>query len=79
MGKPFVYANDELNIDENTPFCLRIANDATPLDIEEIVDFYSRVKATPDICSILHSFAEKHYSWDAQMKLVADRVEQAVK
>ncbi len=74
MGKPFVYANDELNIDGNTPFCMRIANDATPLDIEKIVNFYNKVKAIPDICLTLHDFAQKHYSWDAQMKLVAEQV-----
>ena len=71
MGKPFVYANDELYIDENTPFCMRIANDATALDIEKIITFYSRVKNTPDICLTLHDFAKEHYSWDAQMAKVA--------
>ncbi len=74
MGKPFVYANDELNIDKNTAFCMRVPNDATPLDIAEIVSFYKSVKDIPDICCTLHSFALRHYSWDAQMKLVTDAV-----
>ena len=72
MGKPFVYANDELNIDENTPFCMRIPNDATPLDIEKIAEFYNRVKSIPDICHVLHDFAKQHYSWDAQMSIVSE-------
>ena len=50
MGKPFVYANTELNIDETTPFCMRIANDATPLDINAVLEFYNRVKEIPQIC-----------------------------
>ncbi|MBR2028417.1 MAG: glycosyltransferase family 4 protein [Oscillospiraceae bacterium] len=67
MGKPFVYANTELNIDETTPFCMRIANDATPLDINAVLQFYSRVKEIPQICETMNSFAKEHYSWEAQM------------
>ena len=74
MGKPFVYANDELNIDSSTPFCLRIENDASPLDIEKIIDFYNRVKSIPDICDMLHSFAKDHYSWDSQMAEVVRHI-----
>ena len=67
MGKPFVYANTELNIDENTPFCMRIANDATPLDIPAVLKFYNKVKEIPHICETMNSFAKEHYSWEAQM------------
>ena len=74
MGKPFVYANDELNIDENTPFCLRVENSAQPLDIHSLVEFYNKVRSMPDICDTLHLFAKEHYSWDAQMAKVMDSV-----
>ena len=70
MGKPFVYANSELNIDENTPFCMRVANDATPLDINAVLSFYRSVKAIPQICETMNSFAKEHYSWQAQMARV---------
>ena len=76
MGKPFVYANTELNIDENTPFCMRVANDATPLDIDKVLEFYSKVKETPDICCTMHDFAKAHYSWQAQMAKVAECVKE---
>jgi hypothetical protein len=75
MGKPFVYANTELNIDENTPFCMRIANDATPLDINAVLEFYNRVKDIPQICETMNSFAKEHYSWEAQMAQVIRCVE----
>ena len=75
MGKPFVYANTELNIDETTPFCMRIANDATPLDINAVLEFYNRVKDIPQICETMNSFAKEHYSWEAQMAQVIRCVE----
>ena len=75
MGKPFVYANTELNIDETTPFCMRIANDATPLDINAVLEFYNKVKEIPQICETMNSFAKEHYSWEAQMAEVIRCVE----
>lgn len=75
MGKPFVYANDELNIDENTPFCMRVPNSAQPLDIKAVLDFYNRVKEIPQICETMSSFAKEHYSWEAQMAQVISQVE----
>ena len=76
MGKPFVYANDELNIDKNTPFCMRITNDAAPLDINAVFSFYNRVKNIPHICETMHRFAKEHYSWEAQMAQVVRCVEE---
>ncbi|MBQ7283493.1 MAG: glycosyltransferase [Oscillospiraceae bacterium] len=75
MGKPFVYANTELNIDENAPFCMRVENDSTPLDIEKILEFYNKVREIPDICQTMHQFAKEHYSWQAQMAEVIRQVE----
>lgn len=75
MGKPFIYANDELNIDENTPFCMRVENSAEPLDIPKILEFYDKVSNIPDICKTMNEFALKHYSWQAQMAKVISCVE----
>ncbi len=76
MGKPFIYANTEDNIDENTPFCMRVSNDASPLDINEILNFYNNVRTIPNICQDMNEFALKHYSWKAQMEKVVHFAEE---
>ena len=76
MGKPFVYANDELNIDSSTPFCMRVENAATPLDINAVLEFYNKVKEIPQICETMNSFAKQHYSWEAQMETVINCVKE---
>lgn len=79
MGKPFIYANCEQRLDDVCSFCMRISNDPTPVDINQVVEFYNRISAVEDISVNMHEFANNNYSWDIQMKKVIDKIAEHTK
>ena len=69
---PFLYAYDDAKIDRDTPFALRLPNDGTPVDMNEVIGFVQRCRRDPEISQKEREFAEQNYDWKTIMKQVLD-------
>lgn len=74
MGKPYIYAHIETDPNVTDEFCIEIPNDASPVDIDKICEFYDRVSAIEDVSAKMNRFATKYFGWDIQMKKVLDNL-----
>lgn len=73
-GLPFVYAVDDPSIPDEPRFCLRLANDDSPLDMEEIVAFARRAKTDARAPREMRAYAREHMSWSGVLGRVLERV-----
>ena len=73
-GLPFVYAVDDPNVPEEARFCLRVPNDDSPIDMEELVAFARRAKADGEVSGLMRAYAREHMSWQTVLKNVLGKV-----
>lgn len=66
-GLPFLYAYDDDSLDGREPFALRVTNDDSPVDMEELIAFVDQCRGDPQCCAQERLFAEEHYDWKAMM------------
>lgn len=69
---PFLYAYDDAKLSKQTPFALRLPNDATPVDMNLVTDFVQRCRRDPAIAKQEREFAVKNYDWTTIMKQILD-------
>ncbi len=72
-GLPFLYAYEDEKLDAaKAPFALKLPNDATPVNMEQIVDFVQQCRRDPAIVRQEREFAERNYDWKILMKKILD-------
>lgn len=69
-GLPFLYSCAEMGLDDNVPFARRFSNTGDPIDIADVVSFYKTVLTEPDITSLMHQYAQEHFSWEKQFEKI---------
>lgn len=69
---PFLFAYEDAKVDEKTPFALKLPNDATPVDMNAVVEFVQCCRRDPTIARQERFFAEQNYDWKIIMKQVLD-------
>jgi glycosyltransferase involved in cell wall biosynthesis len=70
-GLPFLYAYEDEKVDAaGAPFALKLPNDATPVNMEQVVDFVQRCRRDPSIARQEREFAEQNYDWKILMKKI---------
>lgn len=75
-GLPFICAVDDPALSyAEKPMWLRIPNDDSIPDMNEIVDFALKMKNDPTHVQALRKHAEEHLTWEQQYKKVFDRLE----
>ena len=79
MGKPYIFGHEENDPNVPKSVSLQISNDATPVNINTVLDFYDNVRKIPDVSAMMHQYAKEHYGWDVQLKKVADFMENGLK
>lgn len=67
-GIPFVYSETDDDF-EQQPYVLKVPPDDTPLDIQQVIDFYRQQPLTP---AAIRATIEPTLSWQQQMKRVID-------
>lgn len=68
---PFLYAYDDEKVDSApAPFALKLPNDASPVDMEKVVEFVQQCRRDPSIAQRERAFAEENYDWKNIMKQV---------
>jgi glycosyltransferase involved in cell wall biosynthesis len=78
-GIPFVIAYLDRGFPENFPFLLNLEANDNPIDIQQIVDFYTRCLQEKDYPEIMHRFAKDNLTWNAKLKPVAEALKNAKK
>ncbi len=71
-GIPFIYAYEDISLDNNTPFALKLANNDSPINIALIGEFVWRCRLNQRLTLAERKFAEKHYDWRVIMKRILD-------
>ncbi|MBR3342020.1 MAG: glycosyltransferase [Clostridiales bacterium] len=76
-GLPFIYAYDDNLIERtNCDYFIKFSNDNTEINIDNIVQFYQKVRNQTDVEKKMHGLAEKYLTWNSQMKPIADYLEE---
>lgn len=74
-GLPFICSVDDPDLlHTQEPLWLRVSNDDTIPDMQEIVDFALRMRADRNIVNKLRSYAQAHLTWEAQYQKVFDTI-----
>ena len=73
-GIPFVYAEEDPVIPDDSRFSLRVENSEAPIDMAAVVAFANRVKAAAEVPALMRAYAREHMSWTGIMAGVLERV-----
>ena len=68
-GIPFIYSEIDEDF-ENMPYIMKIPADESPVDVQQVINFYNSTNLTPTTIRE----AIKHLSWKEQMKKVIDSI-----
>ena len=73
-GVPFIYSGKiDVFVDDPVDFCLEVSADDSPIDIEEIVEFYERLtesEGVNELTARIRAYAEGHVGVDVAMRNV---------
>jgi glycosyltransferase involved in cell wall biosynthesis len=74
-GLPFVLGYRDTGLPENYPYAFSVPADESPVDVAALVDFYRHlIQQRPHFRQEIRIFAEQNFSWDAQMRLILQRL-----
>lgn len=71
-GIPFVYGYDDISFGKDDYFAYQVSNDAAPVDIGKIIDFYEAVYNGKDFIKDMRQHTAKYLTWDIIMQPVID-------
>lgn len=71
-GIPFITANEDRAIPDDSIFMKKVPMNEEPLDIDEIIQFFDFIKEHNEIHPLCRQYAEENFGWEAQMKRVLD-------
>lgn len=74
-GLPFVYAVDDPTMPEEPRFCLRLPNDDTIPDMEQLIRFAKQAKQDTQAPALMHAYAKEYMSWEGILKPVFERLD----
>lgn len=71
-GLPFLYAYEDDVLRGTEPFVMKLPNDPTPVDMEQVAAFLTRFRADPSARDQECAFARSRYDWKSILKQVLD-------
>jgi hypothetical protein len=72
-GIPFVISYDDVDFPDDFPYMLKVPADESPVDIEQILRLYDRIKEK-EFVKEMREYAEKNLSWEVKLKPVIDEI-----
>lgn len=63
LGLPYFYAGRELLVPDDYPYVYKVPADDSPINIDEIIEFYNRIKYDKNMVGNMRNFARENYSW----------------
>ena len=71
-GLPFIYAYNDSDF-INFKYSLKIENNETLVNINEVIDFYNSIK-NENYIKEMREYAEKNLTWYAKMKPIIEKI-----
>jgi hypothetical protein len=69
-GLPFIYSAKHNLLNERLKFCLKVANDNSPLNIEKVIGFVKFIRTQKNISKEMRRYAYRNMTWDIQFKKI---------
>ena len=76
-GIPFLYAYEDTLLNGSEPFCLKLPNDASPVDLGAVAAFVQRCREAPGLPEREREYARQHCDWKGIMGQILAFAEQA--
>lgn len=67
-GLPFIYAYDDMDLNENLDFCYKIPINTEPVNIEDIVHFSEKKCSQHNVAKTMRDYATEKMDWSHKMK-----------
>jgi len=74
-GIPFVIAYDDVDLEDNLSFYLKLRADESPINIEKIINWANNVLKNKNIPLYMREYALKKMDWKVKMKQLKDFLE----
>ena len=71
-GLPFIYADNDPALTTSQPFCIKVSNDDTTVDVEQVIAFAKRMREDQSISEVMRAYAKENMSWERQFEKVFD-------
>ncbi len=71
-GIPFVYGYDDVSIGSNKYFAYQVSNDATPVNIDAIIEFYNNMYNGRDFITDMRKYAIENLIWDKVLEPIVN-------
>jgi len=75
LGLPYVYAYFDPAFDTDLPFCLRLESSEEPIDIENVVQFWTSLKSNGGMRTLARHYAEEHLTWTSIFRPVLSHIQ----
>lgn len=71
-GIPFIYGYEDPLFSEDNYFGYQVSNDASPIDMEQIIGFYDAMYDNRNFINDMRQYALQHLTWDKILRPVMD-------
>ena len=71
-GIPFIYAYDDSDLNGREAFALKLKNEDSPVDIEQVINFARKVSAIPELSEQMRQFAHINLDWKRKVRQMYD-------
>lgn len=71
-GLPFICGYRDLRFPPDWKFMLNVPNNASPIDMNCVIDFYEKVTLESNYKELMRNYAKEHLSWDKIMEPVVE-------
>lgn len=73
-GLPFVYAHDDPHMSEDLPWCLKIPNDGSTINMERIDEFVNRIEHEERLPHQMREYAKENMTWESQFQKIFSQI-----
>lgn len=63
LGLPYFYAGQELLVPDEYPYVYKVPANDSLINVDEIIEFYNRIKDDKKMVESMRCFARENYSW----------------
>lgn len=71
-GIPFICGYRDLRFLPDWEFMLNVSNDAEPIDMNRVIEFYEKIVSKDNYKQLMREYAEKNLTWDKIMEPVVE-------
>ena len=73
-GLPFIYAHDDPHMSEEMAWCLKVPNDDTLINMNDVDSFVQRTKGIDGLSGEMREYAKTNMSWESQFEKVFQKL-----